>query len=66
MPYPSNEDLPEAIQKQLLLRRDPHGNVQVSLIETEKLLAELVGKELEKRKEKGLFSGSFSQQCNIN
>lgn len=51
--------LPEAIQKQILLRRDPHGNVQVSLIETEKLLAELVGKELEKRKSQGLFSGSF-------
>lgn len=51
--------LPEKIQKQLLLRRDPHGNVQVSLIETEKLLADLVGRELEKRKERGLFSGSF-------
>ncbi|MES2199900.1 MAG: diphosphate--fructose-6-phosphate 1-phosphotransferase [Chlamydiota bacterium] len=53
------DSLPEAIQKQILLRRDPHGNVQVSLIETEKLLADLVGKEIEKRKAQGLFSGSF-------
>lgn len=53
------ESLPDAIQKQLLFRRDPHGNVQVSLIETEKLLADLVGKELEKRKELGAFTGNF-------
>ncbi len=53
------DSLPEPIQKQILLRRDPHGNVQVSLIETEKLLADLVGKELEKRKSQGLFSGPF-------
>jgi len=53
------ESLPDGIQKQLLFRRDPHGNVQVSLIETEKLLAELVGKELETRKELGTFNGNF-------
>ncbi len=51
--------IPENIQRQLLLGRDPHGNVQVSLIETEKLLAELVALELEKRREQNLFTGSF-------
>jgi len=39
--------LPENVARQLVLDRDPHGNVQVSLIETEKLLAEMVGKRLE-------------------
>jgi len=53
------ESLPESVQKQLFLRRDPHGNVQVSLIETEKLLAELVSQELDRRKEQGTFSGTF-------
>jgi diphosphate-dependent phosphofructokinase len=59
------DTLPEPIQKQLLLRRDPHGNVQVSLIETEKLLSDLVSKELEARKQKGLFSGTFSAQTHF-
>lgn len=52
--------LPDAIAKQLTLDRDPHGNVQVSLIETEKLLIEMVGKELAKRKAAGTYKGKFS------
>lgn len=47
---------PEKIKKEFLLERDPHGNVQVSKIETEKLLIELVTQELKKRKYKGKFS----------
>ena len=54
--------LPEAIQKQLFLERDPHGNVQVSLIESEKLFGELVKNELKERKNRGEFSGKFSTQ----
>lgn len=52
--------LPESIQKQLLLERDPHGNVQLSLIETELLLIALVKKELASRKEQGKYKGKFS------
>ena len=54
--------LPESIQKQLFLERDPHGNVQVSLIESEKLFGELVRNELAKRKNSGEFVGKFGTQ----
>ncbi|MCQ2086865.1 MAG: diphosphate--fructose-6-phosphate 1-phosphotransferase [Bacilli bacterium] len=54
--------LPESIQQQLFLERDPHGNVQVSLIESEKLFAELVGNILKDRKAKGEFNGKFGTQ----
>ena len=52
--------LPVGIQQQLFLERDPHGNVQVSLIESEKLFSELVKNELAKRKAAGTYSGKFS------
>jgi pyrophosphate--fructose-6-phosphate 1-phosphotransferase len=52
--------LPEGIQKQLTLDRDPHGNVQVSLIETEKLLIEMVKVKLDAMKAEGKFVGKFS------
>ncbi len=52
--------LPVGIQQQLFLERDPHGNVQVSLIESEKLFSELVKNELAKRKAAGTYNGKFS------
>lgn len=57
--------LPYAIRKQLLLERDPHGNVQLAKIETEKMLIEMVGTELEKRKQEGLFNGQFTGQSHF-
>ncbi len=53
------ESLPEGVARQLSLDRDPHGNVQVSLIETEKLLSEMVGKRLDEMKAEGNYKGSF-------
>lgn len=52
--------LPEDIQKQLLMDRDPHGNVQVSRIETEKLLITMVAKRLEEMKAEGKYCGKFN------
>ncbi len=52
--------LPATVARQLMLDRDPHGNVQVSLIETEKLLSEMVGKRLAQLAEQGVFKGKFS------
>ena len=52
--------LPEGVARQLSLDRDPHGNVQVSLIETEKLLSEMVGRRLAEMKEEGSFVGKFA------
>jgi pyrophosphate--fructose-6-phosphate 1-phosphotransferase len=54
------ESLPVGVARQLSLDRDPHGNVQVSLIETEKLLSEMVGKRLAKMAEEGNYNGKFS------
>lgn len=53
-------DLPKGIAHQLTMDRDPHGNVQVSLIETEKMLIEMVAKKLAKLKAEGVYKGKFS------
>ena len=52
--------LPEGIANQLMLDRDPHGNVQVSLIETEKLLIEMIKKQLSSLKKANKYGGKFS------
>lgn len=54
--------IPKDIQKQLLIDRDSHGNVQVSKIETERLFIDMVRAELKKRKQIGTYTGSFSAQ----
>ena len=56
------EILPQGIQQQLFLERDPHGNVQVSLIESEKLFAALVADKLAERKAAGTYTGKFATQ----
>jgi diphosphate-dependent phosphofructokinase len=57
--------LPTNIQRQLLMDRDPHGNVQVSRIETEKLLIEMVEDTLSEMKSEGKYSGKFSSQSHF-
>ncbi len=52
--------LPQGIQQQLFLERDPHGNVQVSLIESEKLFSALVADKLAQRKSEGKYNGKFN------
>ena len=54
--------LPTSVARQLALDRDPHGNVQVSLIETEKLLSAMVAAKLDKWKKAGKFVGQFASQ----
>ena len=54
--------LPEDVALQLALDRDPHGNVQVSLIETEKLLSRMVDKKLAQWKAEGKYVGKFTAQ----
>lgn len=57
--------LPAGVARQLTLDRDPHGNVQVSLIETEKLLAEMVGNKLSEMKAAGKYTGKFAAQVHF-
>ena len=54
--------LPTGVARQLALDRDPHGNVQVSLIETEKLLSTMVAQKLERMKKEGKYVGKFAAQ----
>ena len=51
--------LPKSVSSQLLLDRDPHGNVQVSKIDTERLLILTIMRELENRKRSGVYNGKF-------
>ena len=57
--------LPQGIQIQLCNDRDPHGNVQVSLIETEKMLAEMVSVKLKTMKADGKYNGKFAAQVHF-
>ena len=54
--------LPADVASQLALDRDPHGNVQVSLIETEKLLSHMVGDKLAQMAAEGKYKGKFAAQ----
>ena len=57
--------LPSAIKAQLLMDRDPHGNVQVSKIETEKLLIEMIENKLKEMKKEGKYTGKFASQAHF-
>ena len=57
--------LPALIKAQLLMDRDPHGNVQVSRIETEKLLIEMIRTRLNELKDEGIYVGKFSDQAHF-
>nr|WP_321410072.1 diphosphate--fructose-6-phosphate 1-phosphotransferase [uncultured Carboxylicivirga sp.] len=57
--------LPNSIANQLMADRDPHGNVQVSLIETEKMLIDMVKAKLKGWKKEGKFVGKFSGQAHF-
>lgn len=59
------ESLPALIKAQLLMDRDPHGNVQVSRIETEKLLIEMIRTKLDEMKTNGEYVGKFSDQAHF-
>ena len=59
------DSLPELIKSQLLMDRDPHGNVQVSKIETEKLLIEMIKKNLSELKKQDKYTGKFSDQAHF-
>ena len=59
------KSLPSIIKEQLLADRDPHGNVQVSKIETEKLLIEMISSKLAQLKSEGQFIGKFSAQSHF-
>ena len=59
------KSLPALIKSQLLMDRDPHGNVQVSRIETEKLLISMIEEKLAKLKKEGKYNGKFSTQSHF-
>ena len=59
------KSLPALIKSQLLMDRDPHGNVQVSKIETEKLLISMIEEKLAGLKKEGKYSGKFSTQSHF-
>ena len=56
------ETLPEGVARQLSLDRDPHGNVQVSLIETEKLISDMCASKLDQWAKENKYNGKFAAQ----